>query len=146
MRAGLPERRGESGYWPAVKIAAALIDLRKYSCSTRSRLQEYSRGYQSGGQEYCAAWAKLQRDAQKALGEGPFSIVNKGVTPPSGDKHDYMSQAPYFWPDPKSANGLPYIRRDGERNPEINKITDHHSLDRIEECSRDSGAGLLLQR
>src|SRR5438270_7946514 len=43
-----------------------------------------------------------------------------------------MSQAPYFWPDPKSPNGLPYIRRDGERNPEINKITDHHSLDDLE--------------
>src|SRR5438045_7891919 len=43
-----------------------------------------------------------------------------------------MSQAPYFWPDPKSPNGLPYIRRDGERNPEINKITDHHSLDQLE--------------
>jgi hypothetical protein len=42
-----------------------------------------------------------------------------------------MSQAPYFWPDPKSPNGLPYIRRDGERNPEINKITDHRSLDQM---------------
>src|SRR5437667_501475 len=79
-----------------------------------------------------AAWDRLQRDAQKALSEGPFSIVNKTVTPPGGDKHDYTSQAPYFWPDPKSPNGLPYIRRDGERNPEINKITDHHSLDQIE--------------
>ena len=36
-----------------------------------------------------------------------------------------MSQAPYFWPDPTKPNGLPYIRRDGERNPELNKITDH---------------------
>jgi hypothetical protein len=54
------------------------------------------------------------------------------VTPPSGDKHDYLSQAPYFWADPKSPKGLPYIRRDGERNPEINKITDHRSLDDLE--------------
>jgi hypothetical protein len=53
------------------------------------------------------------------------------VTPPSGDKHDYMSQAPYFWPDPKSPNGLPYIRRDGERNPEIDKITDHRVMDQM---------------
>src|SRR5204862_2948019 len=72
------------------------------------------------------------REAQHALGEGPFSNVNKSVSPPSGDKHDYMTQAPYFWPDPNSPNGLPYIRRDGERNPEINKITDHHSLDQLE--------------
>jgi hypothetical protein len=51
----------------------------------------------------------------------PVSVVQKAVTPPSGDKHDYMSQAPYWWPDPASADGKPYIRRDGERNPEINR-------------------------
>jgi len=97
-----------------------------------NRLQDTRRAINQGDKDIAAAWAKLQRDAQKALGEGPFSIVSKTVTPPSGDKHDYMTQAPYFWPDPKSPNGLPYIRRDGERNPEINKITDHHSLDQIE--------------
>ncbi len=86
----------------------------------------------NGDKSLTAAWAKLEREARKALSEGPFSIVNKSVTPPSGDKHDYMTQAPYFWPDPKSPNGLPYIRRDGERNPEINRITDHHSLDQLE--------------
>lgn len=96
-----------------------------------TRLQATRRAINQGDKDVAAAWAKLQRDAQKALGEGPFSIVNKTVTPPSGDKHDYMTQAPYFWPDPKSPNGLPYIRRDGERNPEINKITDHQSLDQI---------------
>src|SRR5215510_1051569 len=78
------------------------------------------------------ALTKLERDAQKALSAGPFSVVSKAVVPPSGDKHDYMSQAPYFWPDPKSANGLPYIRRDGERNPEIDKITDHRVMDQME--------------
>jgi len=78
------------------------------------------------------AWEKLQGDADKTLAAGPFSIMNKAVTPPSGDKHDYMSQAPYFWPNPNKQDGLPYIRRDGERNPEINKITDHKSLDDLE--------------
>jgi hypothetical protein len=42
-----------------------------------------------------------------------------------------MSQAPYFWSDPKAPNG-PYIRRDGERNPEIDKITDHRAKDQME--------------
>jgi hypothetical protein len=96
------------------------------------QLQATRQRIRAGEKSLAPAWAKLEREAQKALQAGPFSIVNKEVTPPSGDKHDYMSQAPYFWPDPKSANGLPYIRRDGERNPEINKITDHHSLDQIE--------------
>jgi hypothetical protein len=75
---------------------------------------------------------KLERDAQKALSAGPFSVVSKDITPPSGDKHDYMSQAPYFWPNPNTPNGLPYIRRDGERNPEIDKINNHRLLDQME--------------
>ena len=74
--------------------------------------------------------------ADKALHEGPFSVMQKAVTPPSGDKHDYMSQAPYFWADPKKPNGLPYIRRDGERNPELKKISDHDDLGRLGEDTR----------
>src|SRR5438132_7443065 len=101
-----------------------LLDAKQVQL-TRQRVRD-------GDKSLTAAWARLEREAQKALTEGPFSIVNKSVTPPSGDKHDYMTQAPYFWPDPKSPSGLPYIRRDGERNPEINKITDHHSLDQLE--------------
>jgi hypothetical protein len=96
------------------------------------QLETIRRRIREGDKALALALSRLERDAAKALGEGPFSIVNKGVTPPSGDKHDYMSQAPYFWADPKSPNGLPYIRRDGERNPEINKITDHRSLDDLE--------------
>ncbi len=96
------------------------------------QLEVVRRRIQNGDKNLSASSGRLERDAQRALGEGPFSIVNKVVTPPSGDKHDYMSQAPYFWPDPKSPNGLPYLRRDGERNPEINKITDHRSLDDLE--------------
>lgn len=86
----------------------------------------------TGDKTVTPALTKLERDAQKALSAGPFSVVTKGVTPPSSDKHDYMSQAPYFWPDPKSPNGLPYIRRDGERNPEIEKINNHRVKDQME--------------
>jgi len=30
---------------------------------------------------------------------------------------DYYSAAPYWWPNPDSADGLPYVHRDCERNP-----------------------------
>jgi hypothetical protein len=30
-----------------------------------------------------------------------------------------MSLGPYWWPDSTKPNGLPYVRRDGRRNPEI---------------------------
>jgi alginate lyase len=65
------------------------------------------------------AYDRLVREANGALTAGPFSVMDKKRVPPSGDKHDYVSMGPYWWPDPTKPNGLPYIRRDGERNPEI---------------------------
>jgi hypothetical protein len=70
-----------------------------------------------------AAVADLRSRADKELKAGPFSIVtnNKPRLAPSGDKHDYVSMAPYFWPDPNKPDGLPYLRKDGRVNPEREK-------------------------
>ncbi len=113
------------------KIAAPrvfIIDGRK--------LAETKRRIQSGDRSFAVALAKLLTDAHRAMQQKPLSVVSKDPTPPSGDKHDYMSQAPYFWPNPNKPDGLPYIRRDGERNPEITKITDHLALDQMEGAVR----------
>lgn len=75
-------------------------------------------------------------EADRAMHEGPFSVMRKSAVPPSGDKHDYMSRAPYFWPDPAKPDGLPYIRRDGEHNPEIRKISDHDDFGRMANDAR----------
>lgn len=56
--------------------------------------------------------------ADQALKVKPPSVTHKTKPGASGDLHDYASQAPYFWPDPNSSNGLPYIARDGRVNPE----------------------------
>jgi hypothetical protein len=64
------------------------------------------------------AFNALIRAADKALETTPPSVMDKGKIPPSGDKHDYMTIAPYYWPDPSKPNGLPYIRHDGRVNPE----------------------------
>ena len=76
-----------------------------------------------------AAWDALRAEADTALTVARFSVVDKPVTPPSGNRHDYLSQAPYFWPDPSRPDGKPYIRKDGVRNPEIERITDHRAVD-----------------
>lgn len=76
-----------------------------------------------------------RKAADRAMTEGPFSVMDKDRVPPSGDKHDYMSQGPYWWPNPKTANGLPYVRRDGERNPEIAKLSDHDDRERMQRAS-----------
>lgn len=59
--------------------------------------------------------------ADAARNQEPLTIVNKPILPTSGDKHDYMSVGPYWWPDPDKSDGLPYIRRDGEVNPDVAK-------------------------
>lgn len=64
------------------------------------------------------AYAALLKEADKAMTSGPWSVADKTRTPPSGDKHDYMSIGPYWWPDPAKPDGLPYINRDGQVNPE----------------------------
>lgn len=62
--------------------------------------------------------------ADEAMNHESFSVTYKTKTPPSGDKRDYMSVAPYWWPDSTKSNGLPYIRRDGIVNPERYEIQD----------------------
>ncbi len=71
---------------------------------------------------YTVAYQRLLDDAEKALTTEPLSVMMKEKTPASGDKHDYMSQARYYWPDPTKPDGLPYINRDGESNPELEKL------------------------
>ncbi len=44
-------------------------------------------------------------------------VTNKTQMPPSKDKHDYLTYAPYRWPDPSKPDGLPWIARDGIVNP-----------------------------
>jgi hypothetical protein len=70
------------------------------------------------------AFERLVREADAALQAGPFSVMDKSRVPPSGDRHDYVSLGPYWWPDPTKPDGLPYIRRDGERNPEVSRDYD----------------------
>lgn len=59
----------------------------------------------------------LIKQAQDALKHPLFSVMDKTLVAASGDKHDYYSFPPYWWPDPDKKNGLPYIRKDGQINP-----------------------------
>jgi hypothetical protein len=42
-----------------------------------------------------------------------------------------MSLAPYWWPNPATANGLPYIKKDGEVNPEVRSYPDKENLPKL---------------
>jgi hypothetical protein len=66
---------------------------------------------------YLPSYDKLLADANAALTHKRYSVVDKSLAPASGDKHDFFSFGPYWWPDPSKKDGLPYIRKDGLHNP-----------------------------
>ncbi len=81
--------------------------------------------------QFTPAYNQLLSDADKLLSYQPVSVMDKTGTPPSGDKHDYMSIAPYFWPDPSKRDGLPYINKDGQVNPEVRQYQDKQNLPKL---------------
>lgn len=90
---------------------------RVFGMSGRS-LEQSRQAIGRGDARFVTAQASLREQAKRGLEVRPVSVMDKSATPPSGDKHDFRSLAPYWWPDPSKAGGLPYIRRDGEINPE----------------------------
>src|SRR5436309_127 len=60
--------------------------------------------------------ARILRAAQQYMKEKPITLTQYSSPRSAGGKHDYFSEADYWWPDPKNPAG-PYIQRDGESNP-----------------------------
>lgn len=92
-----------------------------------SRLQKVKEKIKNNDEVCSPAYNILLEKAKKHLNAGFYSVMLKKHVPPGENKHDYMSMAPYTWPNPNSPTGLPYITRDGERNPELNEY-DRNSL------------------
>jgi hypothetical protein len=80
---------------------------------------------------YANAYLTLLNDAKEALALAPLSVTQKRRTATSGDRHDYMSMAPYWWPDSSRPDGLPYVRRDGRVNPESRDDSDSPRFARL---------------
>ncbi|MDN2584327.1 alginate lyase family protein [Aquibium sp. ELW1220] len=73
-----------------------------------------------------AKWRDALLEAgEAALQRGLQTVVEKTTLPPSGDPHDYWHPAPFWWPNPATADGLPLIRRDGERIPGTELYSQH---------------------
>jgi hypothetical protein len=99
-------------------------------------LVETRRAVAAGNRALTGAVRRLQKDAEKAMRQEVGSVMQKSVAAPGGDMHDYVSLARYFWPDPSTADGLPYVRRDGEVNPESDTAGD---ATRMETMIRSTG-------
>lgn len=76
--------------------------------------------WQAGDPTTTVAVARVIADANKKLTAGPYSVVFSPYVAPSGDIHDFVSYGAYWWPNPDTADGLPWLRRDGFVNPQNN--------------------------
>jgi hypothetical protein len=101
---------------------------RPYFGAEPGALEKAKQAIAAGDPVLVGALKKLKQDAEKALLVAPASVTEKKKLPPSGDAHDYMSLAPYFWPDPAKPAGLPYLRKDGEVNPESRELAANDTL------------------
>jgi unsaturated chondroitin disaccharide hydrolase len=101
-------------------IAARLILARgEHLVASRRRIR-------AGDSTLLPAYRALLRRADSALHAAPLSVTQKVMLPPSGDRHDFMSLAPYWWPDSSVPGGVPYVRRDGLVNQQTR--IDHDGL------------------
>ncbi|KAJ7291466.1 chondroitin AC/alginate lyase [Mycena rebaudengoi] len=85
------------------------------------------------------AKATILNWAEKLNAEGPWSVTDKPMLAPSGNKNDYMSWAPYRWPNCTGVGNTtaltpeqiwvtcPYVNRDGQFNPD--RLTIKNVLD-----------------
>lgn len=100
-----------------------------------SRIAETREKLQSGDEGLALSLRNLCSLADEAMQTSPCSVVDKQAIPPSGDKHDYMSLGSYWWPNPDTPDGLPYVHRDGEYNPEGHEL-DHPRIGKLcRDCS-----------
>ena len=85
----------------------------------RAQIDRVRKGELASNEKVKLALKKLRAAADLSLQNEPYSVTHKKITPPSGDKHDYLSYSRYWWPDPDKPDGLPYIRKDGVVNRKL---------------------------
>ena len=111
----------------AVGQACSAADTPEVYLADGARMAEARERAMAGDPTLQPAMEALRGLAEEALDAPMLSVADKPAVPPSGNKNDYVSLSPYWWPDPSKEDGLPYIRRDGEINPErhlydVNKL------------------------
>ncbi|WP_257659156.1 alginate lyase family protein [Parapedobacter lycopersici] len=116
------------------------------SCQTQrtfviesSLMEENKTKIEEGNAVLQSALDNIVRQADSVMETPVHSVMQKPAVPPSGNKHDYLSRGTYWWPDPTKPKGIPYIRKDGNVNPEVSKIRDFHYMNELSEAIKILG-------
>ncbi len=81
-------------------------------------LSDMQTAYCQHDKTVCQYVAKLEEMAQQHI-DDILIVTDKKKLAPSNDPRDYITLSPYWWPDTTKTDGKPYLRRDGQRNPEV---------------------------
>ncbi|KAF7972128.1 hypothetical protein HWV62_18852 [Athelia sp. TMB] len=122
----------------ALTLAPAVLGFTDYANDFPDPTYVLSKDFNTsttGAQATIVAWA------DDLAAQGPWSVMNKSVVPPTGNKHDYMSWGPYWWPnctDVGNTTALtpeqiwvtcPYYQLDGQFNPDGRLVNDTGNFD-----------------
>src|ERR1039458_3523088 len=61
---------------------------------------------------------RLLKAAATASNLEPVTLTTLRAKLSDGGPNDFYSNGDYWWPNPNTTNGLPYVQRDGQTNPE----------------------------
>lgn len=101
------------------KIYCSILIALVYVLQTAFTLYQLQLPGDANIQKQARALLKQQilKDAEWAMQQQPVTITASFSSRSAGGKHDFFSEADYFWPDPQNPDG-PYINRDGLTNPD----------------------------
>jgi hypothetical protein len=116
-------------WWFCLNLQAA----EKFLLMQEARLGQLKSAYEGKGDlnlppEAKGIAKKIVKEAEKRVGKPIITITENENLQASKDPHDYFSIGRYFWPDPSKSDGLPWINRDGETNPDAVKASDEKKL------------------
>lgn len=81
--------------------------------------------------------------AEADLDEPPVTVTAYRIDRSAGGIHDFYSEGDYWWPDPQNPDG-PYIRRDGETNPD-NFVEHRHAMVRFSRIVGELTSAYLIK-
>jgi hypothetical protein len=80
--------------------------------------------------------------ADRFLMEEPVTVTASVSERSAGSRNDFFSEGDYWWPDPENPDG-PYIRRDGESNPNM-FVHDRHAMIRLSDITATLASAWIM--
>ncbi len=89
--------------------------------------------------------ARILAAADQALALTPITITSDRAKLSEGGPNDFYSNGDYWWPDPSKPDGLPYVQRDGQTNPE-NFVAHRTAMRALRDALAALGAAYKITR